>query len=226
MRRRDGRRAAADGRAGARLSGLQGGVVRGRRAARRALPRRAVRRAGPRPVDGAAAAARRVHAGEADGRLPRGRRRGQPRRTGAPGGPRLGVGPVAGNSSPSRAPRAASRPSPRCRGPRSTTSATGSNGTRSGPRPVRPPSSSARAPSPGTCTCCTPRCCRSWPGAVPSAGAGRGSWSGWRRCPRATTRRRRCAPTPHTAPGCTATTYGRACAGPVTTPTRTRRCSS
>ena len=92
VRRRAGRPGAAHGGARARLSGQQGGVVRGRRAARRPLPCRAVRRPGPRPVHGPAAAARRLHPGEADGRLPGRRGRGQPGPAGASGRPRLGLG--------------------------------------------------------------------------------------------------------------------------------------
>ncbi|CAO0825726.1 hypothetical protein SMICM17S_06467 [Streptomyces microflavus] len=96
LRRRTGRRGPADGGAGARIPGQQGGLVRGRRAARRAVARRAVRRPGPRQVDSAQAAARRLHPGEADRRLPRGDRRRQPGPAGPCGRARLGVRAVLG----------------------------------------------------------------------------------------------------------------------------------
>ncbi len=84
------------GRPGARLSRQQGGVVRGRLPADGPLPRRALRRPGPRQVDCPAATAWRVHPGEAHGRLPGGRGRGQPGPARAPRGPRLGLGAVLG----------------------------------------------------------------------------------------------------------------------------------
>jgi hypothetical protein len=96
VRGRVGGPLAPHGRPGARLPRHQGGVVRGRVPARGPLPRRALRRPGPRPVHGPAAAAGRVHPGEAHGRLPGGRGRGQPGPAGAPGGARLGLGAVLG----------------------------------------------------------------------------------------------------------------------------------
>ena len=110
------------------------------------------------------------------------------------------------------------------------------------PRPLRPldqaagdagppragsASCSARAPSPGTCTCCTPPCCPSWPGAARSASAGpRILRAGRRRCPPAATRPPRCRRTRRTAPGSTATTSAPGCAARAPTPTRTCPCSS
>ena len=55
--------------------------------------------------------------------------------------------------------------------------------TSRGPPRAGSASSSARAPSPGTCTCCTRPCCRSSPGAARSASGGRRSSSALEKVP-------------------------------------------
>ena len=98
-------------------------------------------------------------------------------------------------------------------------------------RMKRPPhagrlNSSARAPSPGTSTCCTRPCCPNSPGAARSASSGRRSWPAGREGPGAATRRPRCPRTRPTAHGCTGTTSAPGCAARATTRTPTRPCSS
>ena len=226
MRRRAGRPGPAHGGARPRLSGLQGGVVRGRHAPCRALPCRAVRRTRPRQVHGSAAAARRVHPGEADGRLPGRRGRGQPGPAGAPGGPRLGLGAGLGVHHGQAH-----------RGPDRVLHVD----VRAVPRPLRALDQEARVPPDTPQGRPTARPGRQVLVRVPAAHP-RTSRTRLARPPRqavaedpaaaregprgAAIRPRRCPRTRHTAPGCTGTTSGPACAGRAPTRTHTRPCSS
>ena len=149
------------------------------------LPCGPVRRAGAGAVRAADAAARRVHAGAADGRLPRRRRRGQPGPAGAPGRPRLGLGAGLGvrhgqaHRGPDRLLHLDVGPVP---GPlraldQEADGAPDPPQGRPAPRPgrqvlVRVPAAHARA-------------ARARLARPASASAGRRSWSAWRRCPAA-----------------------------------------
>ncbi|CAM5704743.1 hypothetical protein MAUB1S_03688 [Mycolicibacterium aubagnense] len=180
MRGRAGRRLPADRGAGARLSGQQGGLVGGRGAAERPLPRGAVRRARLRALHSTRAAA------EASPW------RSSPT-TSWPSPTRSALGPLVHlvghdwGSVQGWEFATVARTEGRIA---SFTSISGPSldhlayWSASGPPVPRRggwPSCSAREPGPGTCTCCTPPGCRRRPGA---AGGKQGpGCCGWRSCP-------------------------------------------